>query len=67
MADVAVTLDGEDIADIKQCLTSYQQIEQFVHGLYNSNINVIIPKQVIGFISRPYYIYNVIHFSIKGG
>ena len=29
------------------------------------NINVIIPKQVLGFISPPYCINNVIHL-IKG-
>ena len=47
-------------------LTSYQQTEQYVHGLHNLNITVIILKQVASFVLPPYYIYNAIHLSIKG-
>ena len=31
------------------------------------NINVIVPKQVTGFIFPPNYIYNIIQFVIKRG
>ena len=66
VADVAETLEGRVISG-KKPLLDINILGSLCMAFIVQNINVIISKQVTGFIYPFYYIYNVTHLIIKGG